>query len=139
MLDLRFAVVPADQIASAANLLHNNVHVWDTRRPFVPVASFDGHRSPITGLEWLDSVPKAVEPFDPAQPPEVNDAHMRELPDSVRGQWLLTVSKDNTAHLQSVDCADRPHKGMGTAALSMGPTEISWAHDSIGTRRLWRC
>ena len=28
------------------------VHVWDTRRPYVPTASFNHHKDVVTGITW---------------------------------------------------------------------------------------
>ncbi|CAG9787002.1 unnamed protein product [Diatraea saccharalis] len=41
------------QVASCALVLDNSVHVWDVRRPHVPLATFAEHRDVTTAVAWL--------------------------------------------------------------------------------------
>lgn len=41
------------QVASCALVLDCAVHVWDVRRPHVPLATFAEHRDVTTAIAWL--------------------------------------------------------------------------------------
>ena len=40
------------QLATSALVLDHSVHVWDVRRPFLPLATFSRHQNVITGIGW---------------------------------------------------------------------------------------
>lgn len=44
---------PRYQVASCALVLDCAVHVWDVRRPHVPLATFAEHRDVTTAIAWL--------------------------------------------------------------------------------------
>ncbi|KJE91137.1 WD repeat domain-containing protein [Capsaspora owczarzaki ATCC 30864] len=43
------------QLASAALLTENSIHLWDLHRPSLPVASFQEHRDAVTRIAWRNS------------------------------------------------------------------------------------
>lgn len=45
----------SDQIATSASLMDNNIHLWDTQRPCIPLASMNGHSDIASGILWLDT------------------------------------------------------------------------------------
>ena len=41
------------QLASSSTVVDPTINVWDVRHPYVPIACFDGHRSAVTDLAWV--------------------------------------------------------------------------------------
>lgn len=44
-------------LASCSLVIDYSIHVWDIRRPFIPFATFDGHKDVGTGIVWKQSDP----------------------------------------------------------------------------------
>jgi len=44
-----------NQLASSALVIDSRVHVWDLKRPYIPLYSFDTHEDTPTGIIWQDT------------------------------------------------------------------------------------
>jgi len=102
-------VPTADQLASCANLLGKSVHLWDTRRPYLPVARCAGHNDVTTGLAWIENRAGAA---------------------STR---FLACSKDSTLAMHDISRAEKPLQSLRTTALSLSPFAVASLHDDVGT------
>ncbi|GMF14113.1 unnamed protein product [Phytophthora lilii] len=112
-------------IATSASLMDNSIHVWDTKRPFIPVASLKGHSDIASGISWMDT------PVSPnfGQP---------EIPGDWEGhdywQHMLACSKDGTLKLHSLADSFKPHQSLPTTALALNSKgQVAFSHDYIGT------
>ena len=107
-LTLRSVILAAaDQIASCANMLDNRVHVWDVRRPYLPIAICYGHQNVATGLSWIES--------------DVGPA-----------QRFLACSKDATLALHDVTKAYKPTEHISASAVALSPFNIAAVSDHVG-------
>eukprot|EP01133_Synstelium_polycarpum_P008691 gene8691-10211_t len=76
------------QIASCSSIVDLQTHIWDIKRPYIPIASFTEHRDVPTGLIWRDS------------------------------QQLISCSKDNFLLLNSVaEDAYQPYHHVRTTSI----------------------
>lgn len=112
-------------IATSASLMDNSIHVWDTKKPFIPVASMKGHSDIASGISWMDT------PVSPnfGQP---------EIPGDWEGhdywQHMLACSKDGTLKLHSLAESFKPHQSLPTTALALNSKgQVAFSHDYIGT------
>ncbi|GMF29038.1 unnamed protein product [Phytophthora fragariaefolia] len=110
-------------IATSASLMDNSIHVWDTKRPFIPVASMKGHSNIASGISWMDT------PVSPnfGQP---------EIPGDWEGhdywQHMLACSKDGTLKLHSLADSFKPHQSLPTTALALNSKgQVAFSHDYI--------
>ncbi|KAE9357377.1 hypothetical protein PF008_g3190 [Phytophthora fragariae] len=110
-------------IATSASLMDNSIHVWDTKRPFIPVASMKGHSDIASGISWMDT------PVSPnfGQP---------EIPGDWDGhdywQHMLACSKDGTLKLHSLADSFKPHQSLPTTALALNSKgQVAFSHDYI--------
>ncbi|KAG1692641.1 hypothetical protein DVH05_025122 [Phytophthora capsici] len=110
-------------IATSASLMDNSIHVWDTKRPFIPVASMKGHSDIASGISWMDT------PVSPnfGQP---------EIPGDWEGhdywQHMLACSKDGTLKLHSLADSFKPHQSLPTTALALNSKgQAAFSHDYI--------
>ncbi|KAJ8540734.1 hypothetical protein ON010_g12492 [Phytophthora cinnamomi] len=110
-------------IATSASLMDNSIHVWDTKRPFIPVASMKGHSDIASGISWMDT------PVSPnfGQP---------EIPGDWEGhdywQHMLACSKDGTLKLHSLADSFKPHQSLPTTALALNSKgQVAFSHDYI--------
>ncbi|KAK1935121.1 GATOR complex protein WDR24 [Phytophthora citrophthora] len=110
-------------IATSASLMDNSIHVWDTKRPFIPVASMKGHSDIASGISWMDT------PVSPnfGQP---------EIPGDWEGhdywQHMLACSKDGTLKLHSLADSFKPHQSLPTTALALNSKgQVGFSHDYI--------
>ncbi|KAG3153813.1 hypothetical protein PI124_g11074 [Phytophthora idaei] len=110
-------------IATSASLMDNSIHVWDTKRPFIPVASMKGHSDIASGISWMDT---------PVSP---NFGQM-EIPGDWEGheywQHMLACSKDGTLKLHSLADSFKPHQSLPTTALALNSKgQAAFSHDYI--------
>ncbi|KAG6972430.1 hypothetical protein JG688_00003986 [Phytophthora aleatoria] len=110
-------------IATSASLMDNSIHVWDTKRPFIPVASMKGHSDIASGISWMDT---------PVSP---NFGQM-EIPGDWEGheywQHMLACSKDGTLKLHSLADSFKPHQSLPTTALALNSKgQAAFSHDCI--------
>ncbi|KAL3666045.1 hypothetical protein V7S43_008837 [Phytophthora oleae] len=110
-------------IATSASLMDNSIHIWDTKRPFIPVASMKGHSDIASGISWMDT------PVSPnfGQP---------EIPGDCEGhdywQHMLACSKDGTLKLHSLADSFKPHQSLPTTALALNSKgQVGFSHDYI--------
>ncbi|KAF4034532.1 C4HC2 type zinc-ribbon [Phytophthora infestans] len=110
-------------IATSASLMDNSIHVWDTKRPFIPAASMKGHSDIASGISWMDT------PVSPnfGQP---------EIPGDWEGhdywQHMLACSKDGTLKLHSLADSFKPHQSLPTTALALNSKgRVAFSHDYI--------
>ncbi|ETK77083.1 hypothetical protein L915_16607 [Phytophthora nicotianae] len=110
-------------IATSASLMDNSIHVWDTKRPFIPVASMKGHSDIASGISWMDT------PVSPnfGQP---------EIPGDWEGhdywQHMLACSKDGTLKLHSLADSFKPHQSLPTTTLALNSKgQVAFSHDYI--------
>ncbi|RMX68897.1 hypothetical protein DD238_003813 [Peronospora effusa] len=110
-------------IATSASLMDNSIHVWDTKKPFIPVASMKGHLDIASGISWMDT------PVSPnfGQP---------EIPGDWEGhdywQHMLACSKDGTLKLHSLADSFKPHQSLPTTALALNSKgQVAFSHDYI--------
>ena len=99
-----------DQLASAAALLDNRVHIWDARRPYLPIAICYGHTNAATGLAWMDS------DFGPAQ-------------------RFLACSKDSTLAMHDVAQAYKPTEHIRASTVAISPFSIASVNDHVAMKR----
>jgi WD40 repeat protein len=91
------------QLASAAALMDSKLHVWDVRRPFVPIASCLGHRDVVTGFAWLAD-----------------------------GDAVVSGGKDGRLLLHRLSAAYQPYRHLRTCALSFDVRgRLALVHDPI--------
>jgi WD40 repeat protein len=93
------------QIASCSVLFDNRIHIWDYEAPYMPVASFIGHRDVVTGFVW----------------------------GSGSGDELISCSKDSTARFFSVsEDAYLPQKHLKVGAVAWdGSNNIGFIDDHL--------
>ncbi|KAL7686822.1 putative WD40/YVTN repeat-like-containing domain superfamily, coatomer alpha subunit [Plasmopara halstedii] len=110
-------------IATSASLVDNSIHVWDIKRPFIPIASMKGHSDIASGISWMDT------PMSPnfGQP---------EIPGDWEGhdywQHMLACSKDGTLKLHSLADSFKPHQSLPSAALALtSKGQVAFSHDYI--------
>ncbi|OWZ16840.1 hypothetical protein PHMEG_0009308 [Phytophthora megakarya] len=110
-------------IATSASLMDNSIHVWDTKRPFIPVASMKGHSDIASGISWMDT---------PVSP----NFGQQEIPGDWEGhdywQHMLACSKDGTLKLHSLAESFKPHQSLPTTALALNSKgQVAFSHDYI--------
>lgn len=88
-------------------MLDNRVHVWDVRRPFLPIAICYGHQNVATGMSWIES--------------DVGPA-----------QRFLACSKDATLALHDVTKAYKPTEHISASAVALSPFNIAAVSDHVG-------
>jgi WD40 repeat protein len=118
------------QLASCAALLDSEAHVWDIRRPHVPVATFPGHRDVVTGLTWIRRPPLSGEEVAGGDDGAVA-ATAGALP------WLLSAGKDGRLLLHDPARAQRPHRNIRTTNVSLSVSSVAWSHQSLPRDSLW--
>ena len=112
-------------IATSASLMDNSIHMWDTKRPFIPVASMKGHSDIASGISWMDT-------------PVSSNFSQPEIPGDWEGhdywQHMLACSKDGTLKLHSLADSFKPHQSLPTTALALNSKgQVAFSHDYIGT------
>eukprot|EP01132_Coremiostelium_polycephalum_P001973 gene1973-2427_t len=75
-------------IASCSSIVDLQTHIWDVKKPYIPIASFREHRDVPTGLLWQN----------PNQ--------------------LISCSKDSYLMINNIKDAYRPHKHIRTTGLT---------------------
>ncbi|KAH3759690.1 GATOR complex protein WDR24 [Pelomyxa schiedti] len=76
------------QICSSSSMMDSRIHVWDTRRPYIPYAWMAGHSDVVTSMTWFDS------------------------------DMLISCSKDLTLKLQKISSAHYPLQHVRQVALA---------------------
>eukprot|EP01135_Chromosphaera_perkinsii_P004618 Nk52_evm11s292 gene=Nk52_evmTU11s292 len=84
----------ATQIASCSLLVDMNIHLWDTRSPFIPSVTFKEHRDVPTGLLWHNKRPN----------------------------YIFSCSKDSSLFLHRSEDAKNPMEDVNTIASSFSFT-----------------
>ncbi|CAI5724905.1 unnamed protein product [Hyaloperonospora brassicae] len=110
-------------IATSASLMDNSIHVWDTKRPFIPVASMKGHSDIASGISWMDT-------------PVSSNFSQPEIPGDWEGhdywQHMLACSKDGTLKLHSLADSFKLHQSLPTTALALNSKgQVAFSHDYI--------
>ncbi|OQS04840.1 hypothetical protein THRCLA_02957 [Thraustotheca clavata] len=112
-----------DHIATSSSITDSSINVWDTQRPFVPLASMNGHADVVTDFQWFDT------PLNASLTP-VND--LTENLGCGYWQHMLACSKDKTLKLHALSYGIKPHQSMHTIALAMNISgQIVSSHDHI--------
>nr|CCA22503.1 conserved hypothetical protein [Albugo laibachii Nc14] len=111
----------SDQIATSASLMDNNIHLWDTQRPCIPLASMNGHSDIASGILWLDT------------PASSDSSQVTEDAGGLHyWQHMLACSKDGTLKLHSLSDSFKPHQSIPTIALSLSSRgHIAYSHAFI--------
>jgi len=90
------------QLASCSSIVDFQTHVWDVKRPFIPVASFTDHRDVPTGLLWRN--PNA----------------------------LISCSKDGYLLINNINDAYKPYQHIRTTGISWNVNnDIASINDKI--------
>ena len=114
-------------LATSAALLDNNVYVWDTRRPHVPVAIFSGHKDVATGIVWTPGPRSSA--FSDAAAAAANTHHL---------PWLLSAGKDGRLLFHDPQSASRPHMDMRITSIALSASSIAWVgHQSLRRNGFW--
>ncbi|CAH0519228.1 unnamed protein product [Peronospora belbahrii] len=110
-------------IATSASLMDNSIHVWDTKRPFIPLASMKGHLDIASGISWMDTPVSAN--FGQPDIPGEWDGHDY-------WQHMLACSKDGTLKLHSLADSFKPHQSLPTTALALNSKgQVAFSHEYI--------
>ncbi|EGC35117.1 hypothetical protein DICPUDRAFT_55360 [Dictyostelium purpureum] len=89
-------------IASCSSIVDFNIHVWDVKKPYIPLFSFTDHRDVPTGLIWRSS------------------------------STLISCSKDSNLLLNEYNDAYKPYKHIRTTGISWNiNNEIASINDKI--------
>ncbi|CCI43839.1 unnamed protein product [Albugo candida] len=113
----------SDQIATSASLMDNNIHLWDTQRPCIPLASMNGHSDIASGILWLDT---------PTSSMDSSQASTEDSGGLNYWQHMLACSKDGTLKLHSLSDSFKPHQSIPTIALSLSSRgHIAYSHAFI--------
>lgn len=145
-----------DHIATSASLMDNSIHVWDTQRPFIPVASMKGHTDIASGICWMDT-PMIIGggaggTSNGAHGAAVGGVSGGDVGSSAtegpgtsssadwegHGYWqhMLACSKDGTLKLHSLAHSFKHYEALPTAALALNSRgRIAFSHDEVGTKR----
>lgn len=144
-----------DHIATSASLMDNSIHVWDTHRPFIPIASMKGHMDIASGISWLDT-PMAMDGggnathndsisggngVAPNNGDGIGGSDNSSLTSSA-GEWegrnywqhMLACSKDGTLKLHSLAHSFKHYEALPTSALALNSKgRVAFSHDFVGT------
>ncbi|KAF0682369.1 Aste57867_25507 [Aphanomyces stellatus] len=113
-----------DHIATSSSITDSRINVWDTQRPFVPLACMQGHGDIVSDFQWFDT-PQTQQPFSSS------DASA-EVDGCDFWQHVIACSKDKTLKLHSLADAMKPHQSMHTVALTMNMSgQMVSSHDVI--------
>ncbi|KAI9922704.1 hypothetical protein PsorP6_000681 [Peronosclerospora sorghi] len=113
-------------VATSASLMDNSIHVWETTRPFIPLASMKGHVDIASGIAWLDTPVRT----------STHGASSSDVPGDADGhqywQHVLACSKDGTLKLHALADAFKPHASLRTTALALNSSgHVAFSHDYI--------
>jgi hypothetical protein len=112
-----------DHIATSSSLMDNSIHVWDTPRPCIPIASMKGHSDIASGIQWLDT---------PMSPTFGISENVSEWGGHDYWQHMLASSKDGTLRLHSLADSFKPHESLPTIALALNSRgHVAFSHDYI--------
>ncbi|EQC35927.1 hypothetical protein SDRG_06673 [Saprolegnia diclina VS20] len=110
-----------DHIATSSSITDSSINVWDTTRPFVPLACMKGHADIVSDFQWFDT--------------PLHGTPLSDATDNVGcGYWqhMLACSKDKTLKLHALSNAIKPHQSMHTVALAMNISgHVVSSHDPI--------
>ncbi|KAH9088883.1 hypothetical protein Ae201684P_013096 [Aphanomyces euteiches] len=113
-----------EQIATSSSITDSRINLWDTQRPFVPLACMHGHADIVSDFQWIDTprVQLSTNPSDSTSDVEGCDYW----------QHVIACSKDKTLTLHSLADSVKPHQSMHTVALTMNTEgQIVSSHDAI--------
>ncbi|OQR98641.1 hypothetical protein ACHHYP_08389 [Achlya hypogyna] len=112
-----------EHIATSSSITDSSINVWDTQRPFVPLACLKGHADIVSDFQWFDT------------PVNASLTPLSDTADNIGcGYWqhMLACSKDKTLKLHALSHATKPHQSMHTVALALNIAgQVVSSHDAI--------
>ncbi|VDM50764.1 unnamed protein product [Toxocara canis] len=130
------------QLASCAFVGDTNIYVWDIRRPFIPFASFDDHRSVCCDMLWKDGIADSfvaassdgvimIHRFENAHQPL---AHANDIAVDVSPSGEIIIASSDQLKVKNEALADIGKLKQG-AVSPPRPNNYdpfrSWAHSSL--------